>query len=98
NGNWYLMELKGLLFVCLQAPFFRDTPAWLEYAVTELTAETEIQIYPDGFQFELSPGYHHVVMVNYEAAMRMMHRYGVPFPEKLLKNLERGYELYQRIM
>lgn len=98
NGNWYLMELKGLLFVCLQAPFFCDTPAWLEYAVTELTAETEIQIYPDGFQFELSPGYHHVVMVNYEAAMRMMHRYGVPFPEKLLKNLERGYELYQRIM
>lgn len=97
RGNWYLMELSGLMSVTVQTPFLNDSAAWQKYAVEELTAETRIQMHPDGFQFELAPGYHNVVLANYDTCFTVMKRFNVPFPREMMDNLETAYEVYVKL-
>ena len=57
TGNWLIMEMNGLAQIGILYPQFRDAPAWKAYAYARLVDELEAQVYPDGFQVELSTGY-----------------------------------------
>lgn len=94
--NWLIMEMHGLARIGLLYPFLTDSAAWLEYAHTRLCEELEIQVYPDGMQNELTMGYHHVVVSNYEDVLDMYRRVGKAAPEYLEKGLSRLYDLYPK--
>ena len=66
TGNWLIMEMNGLAQIGLLYPQFVDAPAWKAYAFERLTEELDVQVYPDGFQIELSTGYHQVDILNYQ--------------------------------
>src|SRR4029077_4232742 len=71
RGNHYLADLVGLLFVAAYLPSTPETDAWLAFAATELIAEAQRQIHPDGSGFEASTCYHRlsVEMMVYAVAI-----------------------------
>ena len=97
NGNWLLMELHGLLRISLLYPFLNDAPEWKAYALKRLQEEFSRQVYPDGFQYELSTGYHGVVVHNYLDVFRLYEMLGLEKPEFIRAGLEKMFEMYMRL-
>ncbi len=97
NGNWLLMELHGLMRISLLYPFLNDAPEWKAYALKRLQDEFSRQVYPDGFQYELSTGYHGVVVHNYLDVFMLYEMLGLEKPEFIRTGLEKMFEMYMRL-
>ncbi len=80
TGNWLIMEMNGLAQIAILYPEFREAAAWKAYAFERLAEELDAQIYPDGWQVELSTGYHQVDIINYQWLIDVCQAYGEPFP------------------
>ncbi len=97
SHNWLIMEMHGLARIGLFFPFFRESAEWLAYAHERLADEIDKQIYPDGMQYELTPGYHQVCVSNYEAVADMIRLSGGEVPRYLMDGLARMYSVYPKI-
>lgn len=89
TGNWLIMEMNGLAQVGLLYPQFTDAPAWKAYALERLVEELDAQVYPDGFQVELSTGYHQVDIRNYQWLIDVYRAFEEPLPDAFHHALER---------
>ncbi len=98
TGNWLIMEMNGLAQIALLYPQFRDAPAWREYAFDRLIRELGAQLYPDGFQYELSTGYHQVVINNYQWLADVYAAYDQPVPDAFRAGLEPAHAVNVRLM
>ena len=58
KSNWGLMEAEGMAFIALTFPEFKESDKWLKEAISRLNKEITNQVNPDGYQRELSMGYH----------------------------------------
>ncbi len=94
SHNWLIMEMNGLAHFGILFRFFRDAQPWLTYALDRLTDEVDRQVYPDNFQFELTTGYHGVVINNYIKVMQLCRTMGIELPQKLLDGVKRMYRMY----
>ena len=97
GSNWGAMESNGLLHIGCYLPEFRDAPLWRETAISRLYAELDRQVYPDGAQKELTPGYHGVTLGNVLNAVRVAEHCQVALPEDFVAKLERMFDYYVRI-
>lgn len=97
KNNWLIMELHGLARIGHVFPFFRESAAWLEYAMTRLKEELDVQVYPDGMQNELSVSYHSVVVNNYMGILDMYRRTGKQAPDFLEKGLLSLNDVYVKL-
>ena len=97
HGNWLIMEMHGLLKAALTGYFLKDSEEWYEYSVKRLCAELDIQVYPDGFQYELSTNYHNVVDSNYLNVLVIFETLGLQPPGEILERLEKMFEMYPRL-
>lgn len=98
HGNWLLMEMHGLVRIGILYPFFVNAAEWKEYALSRLKDELDIQVYPDGFQYELSTNYHNVVDSNYYEILKIYHDMEIDPPEFLTQKLIKLYEMYPRLV
>jgi hypothetical protein len=98
TGNWLIMEMNGLAQIGILYPQFVQAKEWYEYALNKLIEELDRQIYPDGFQYELSTNYHFVVINNYHRLIHVMKAYGLKIPEAFIKKLEPMAELMVKLM
>jgi hypothetical protein len=98
EGNWLIMEMNGLAQIGILYPELADAETWYDYAVKKLNGELDRQIYPDGFQHELSTNYHFVVINNYHRLMLVMKAYGKETPAPYAEKLEKAAEVYVKIM
>ena len=60
--NHYLSDLVGLLYIGI---FFKNSKLgkkWISFAVKELKKQMNIQVYPDGCDYEASTCYHRLVL------------------------------------
>lgn len=89
TGNWLIMEMNGLAQISILYPQFKDAPAWQSYAFDRLISELDAQVYPDGFQVELSTGYHQVDIHNYQWLIDVCTAYDVPVPPAFRAAMER---------
>ena len=96
-GNWLLTELQGLLRTAIFYPFLKDAAAWRKYALARLKAEFSLQVYPDGFQCELTTAYHGVSINEYRGIYDLYLRLGEEPPAFLKEGLERMYEVYMHL-
>ncbi|KAL9655178.1 hypothetical protein ABK040_008953 [Willaertia magna] len=64
SGNWLTMECNGLYTAGAMFPEFKDAKKWRDEASEKLYNEIKVQFLPDGAQYELSTGYHHVAFEN----------------------------------
>lgn len=98
HGNWLIMEMNGLAQIGILYPQFKQSKEWVESAFAALTEELERQIYPDGFQYELSTGYHDVVINNYERLILVARTFGVPVPKMMTERLTTACEIDVKLM
>lgn len=92
RGNWLTMEASGLLTSAVLFPEFRKSTIWLETASCRLYKHLDLQVYPDGAQKELTPGYHCVSLRNFLTAWRLARLNDVELPVDYLSKLERMFE------
>ena len=97
HGNWLIMEMAGLSHIAMLYPFFVKANEWAEYAFGLLANEIDVQVYPDGFQYELSTNYHGVVIQNYYWIINTAKAVEYEIPSLLASNLERMFDLYTYI-
>ena len=86
-----IMELNGLLHVSMLFPFLSEARLWRESALAEFKAQLAEQVYPDGFQFELSPGYHSVIPNDYSSIIRLFRLCGEEPPGFVRSGIEKSY-------
>jgi len=98
SNNWRIMELKGLVYILLEFPEFDPDGTILRQAEEELGGILDNQLYPDGFQFELAPGYHSVLPNDYCRIASRYRRQGRTPPEFIERGLELAYEMYPHIV
>lgn len=98
TGNWLIMEMNGLAQIGILYPQFRLSEQWLKQAYESLEEELNRQIYPDGFQYELTTNYHDVVVRNYQRMIEVAEAFDVPVPDRMLKKLAAACELDIKLM
>lgn len=97
ESNWGAMEVNGLFTLAVMLPEVKDAPQWLETARRRLSEALAAQVYPDGAQVELSPGYHGVTLGNFVGALELARLNEVALPADFQAGLERMYEYYVAI-
>jgi len=98
TGNWLIMEMDGLANIGILFPMFNDSDEWLQYSYDKLSKELSRQIYPDGFQFELTTNYQHVVISHYSYIIKVANLYGISSFDHLKPTLEKVNDLYLKIV
>lgn len=98
TGNWLIMEMNGLAQIGILYPQFRKAKAWKEYAFERLVEELDAQVYPDGFQVELSTGYHQVDIRNYQWLIDVCRAYDEPVPTIFSSKMERMHAVNVQLM
>jgi hypothetical protein len=97
GSNWGAMECNGLFHLGVLLPEFREAVAWRETALRRAYAELDNQVYPDGAQVELAPGYHGVTLSNLLGILRLARSHDVALPADFVARLERMFEYSLRI-
>ena len=98
TGNWLIMEMNGLAQIGILYPQFILSGQWLSQALGSLEEELDRQIYPDGFQYELSTGYADVVINNYQRFIEVAKAFGKTVSEGMLEKLAKACELDVKLM
>ena len=94
TGNWLTMEANGLYHVGALFPEFKDAAQWRATALERLTAELDIQVYPDGAQIELAPGYHGVSVQNFLGPVNLVPLTGCAVPDAYTAKMERMFDYF----
>ncbi|MCC7491891.1 MAG: alginate lyase family protein [Fimbriimonadaceae bacterium] len=97
GSNWGCMESNGLYHLGVLLPEFREAATWKQTALERITAELDLQVYPDGAQTELAPGYHGVSLTNFLGVLYLARANGEAVPERYVAGLERMYDYYLRL-
>lgn len=98
GGNWLCMEANGQFHVGVLFPEFRDAGKWRDNALSRLRREIDAQVYPDGAQIELTPGYHNVSLRNFVGTLKLAQLNEVTLPDGYQAGLERMYDMNMRAM
>ena len=94
KGNWLTMESNGLYHVGALFPEFREAKNWRETALGRLYAELSIQVYPDGAQIELAPGYHGVTVQNFLGPVDLVPLTGFEVPKDYTATMEKMFDYF----
>lgn len=98
RGNWLVIEESGMLCLNLVFPFFVETDDWRQFALDNLEREFTRQVYPDGFQYELSTGYHGVVITCYNDVFNLYRTLDIPPPDFIRNGLRNMYTVLMTVM
>lgn len=88
QGNWLTMEISGLATVASSWPEFKESKAWMDYAIQTMVASMKDQVYPDGVQTELTSHYHHTALSNFRLFADLCQKSNISLPEYYIKTLE----------
>ncbi len=92
NGNHYLSDLMGLIWIGAFFYKYRFGRNWFRFAKKELEKEILIQVYEDGVDYEKSTFYQRLVTeiltLSYIVAERLNKPFSIKFKERLHKMFE----------
>jgi len=91
NGNHYLCDGVGLVFL---GSFFRSSGPgvdWLNLGRRIVTDEILLQVHDDGVDFEKSIAYHRLVLEGFLTAFLLLQRCGEAVPPRALERLHRMF-------
>jgi heparan-sulfate lyase len=100
EGNHLLFEAQRMLFAGVFFPEFKDAATWRKSGSEILVREMPKQIYPDGFQFELDPGYHSGCIGIFLSALRVaeVNGYADMFPSWYRQTISGMIQAYYNIL
>jgi len=93
-NNWYQVEAAGLAVAALFSPELRLADAYLRIALRRLKWINSFAYFDDGFQFELSHGYHVFPTSSMYAVVQTAQARGVTLPPDFVGLIERAHEMY----
>jgi hypothetical protein len=97
DSNWGAMETNGLFHVGVMLPQMKQSEEWTDTARERLVEAMNAQVYPDGAQIELTPGYHGVTVRNFLGALELARRTQTPLPDEWVAAMERMFTYYAAI-
>ncbi|MDE6125433.1 MAG: heparinase II/III family protein, partial [Muribaculaceae bacterium] len=99
QGNHLLFEAQRVIFAGSFFPEFKDAAAWRKAGVDILNREIKKQVFADGVQYELDPGYHMACVGIFGKALQMMDANGYrgEFPASYLDTMEKMVEFTYNI-
>lgn len=97
TNNWLILEMNGLYVVGGLFPEFKKAEDWRSFAANKLYEAEEIMFYPDGAQYELTPGYHAVSVSNIAAVYRFAQLNAYQLPDGFVNRLDRAYEYFIKL-
>jgi heparinase II/III-like protein len=92
NGNHYLSNGVGLLFLGVLYPEFAGTDAWRRKGKAIVWGEIEHQVHPDGVDFEQAIGYQGLVIDFWASCLRLCDLNGVAVPPSARARLARMFD------
>jgi len=93
-GNWLTMESNGLYHVGALFPEFKEAQNWRDTALERLNRELDVQVYPDGAQIELAPGYHGVTVQNFLGPVNLVPLTGFGVPTDYTAKMEKMFDYF----
>lgn len=87
TSNHYLSNVVGLHFI---GAFFQDLPTgkeWIDFSARSVQKEIDVQVLPDGADFESSVPYHRLVIELFLGSYRLSQHLGQPFSAHFAKRL-----------
>ena len=97
-GNWLTNEMTSLFRFTYLAPWFRETTAWRAYAHEKVMREVAGQVYPDGQQHELAPGYHCAVARMFLRVPAVYRFAGLEPPHEVMATVGRMFDPFMKLM
>ena len=94
KGNWLTMESNGLYHIGALFPEFSEAKNWRDTALGRLYAELSIQVYSDGAQIELAPGYHGVSVQNFLGPVNLVPLTGFEVPKDYTATMEKMFDYF----
>jgi len=100
EGNHLLFEAQRMLYAGVFFPEFKDAETWRKSGAEILNREMPKQVYADGFQFELDPGYHTGCIGIFLSALRVAETngYKTAFPVGYKQTIVRMIEAYYNVL
>ena len=93
-NNWYQVEASGLAVAALCSPELKLADVYLRIALRRLKWINSVAYYDDGFQFELSHGYHAFPTMAITSVVRAAQARGVALPADFVRLVEKAHEMY----
>ncbi len=93
-NNWYQVEASGLAVAALYSPELRQTDAYLRIALRRLKWINSFAYYDDGFQFELTQGYHIFPTNAIFSVVQVARAREVQLPADYVSLVEKAQEMY----
>ncbi len=81
TSNWGILEYHGLVNVAAFISEFKESSAWMDDALTKLALCADVQMLPDGTQWEQSPMYHNEVFHCLMNVVYLGNKHGFKVPE-----------------
>ena len=88
TSNHYLSNVVGLHFVAATLQGTRAAQDWMKFAATAVQKEIDIQVLPDGADFESSIPYHRLVVELFLGSFRLAQHLDQPFSLHFKRRLE----------
>lgn len=85
TSNWGVLEFHGLYNLAVFLNEFKAAPKWQTDAISNLTTCINLQILPDGTQWEQSPMYHNEVFHCYMNLVYLANQQSVKLPDVILQ-------------
>ena len=95
-GNWATIGNHAMARVVAAYPVEKRTDRWCDFIAETLDGQIRDQVYEDGAQYELAPGYHWLVAKNIIGAQKSLKDLGKSLPETALKPLARMVRFAQQ--
>ena len=92
NGNHYLSNGVGLLFLGVVLPDLTDANAWRKKGLEIVWGEIEHQVHPDGVDFEQGIGYQGLVAEFWYSCVVLCQKNNLPVPPHVRQRLERMFD------
>ncbi len=80
SNNWLIVESQALFTLGLLFPEFRRAADWQREGATRLEQELARQVWPDGADWEISPGYHVMACRGFVEALALARLNDVSLP------------------
>ena len=91
-NNWLIVESRVLYCLGLLFPEFRRSELWLQEGSARLARELERQVFPDGADSELAPGYHMMAVRGFLEPYELAKLNGLSTPPLFEERLPRTFE------
>jgi len=92
NGNHYLSNGVGLLFLGVLFPELAPAAAWRRKGFEIVWGEIQRQVHPDGVDFEQGIGYHGLVTEFWYSCVLLCERNSIEVPTHVRPRLERMFD------